>query len=69
MRVKSMDAQEERVPSLFSVPLVLFFVGVFLFIALLNGQRDLALWAILVIGESFRAYVPFIGRPGQGLPG
>ncbi|MFH1487364.1 MAG: DUF58 domain-containing protein [Pseudomonadota bacterium] len=52
-----MDAQDERVPSLFSVPLILFFVGVFLFIALLNGQRDLALWAILVMGVAGGAKV------------
>lgn len=45
-----MNIQEERLPSLFSVPLILVFVGVFLFIALLNGQRDLALWAVFVIG-------------------
>ncbi len=52
-----MDAQDERVPSLFSVPLILFFVGVFLFIALLNGQRDLAHWAILVMGVAGGAKV------------
>ena len=44
-----MYEQEERVPSLFSVPFILFFVGIFLFIALLKGQRDLALWALLVM--------------------
>jgi uncharacterized protein (DUF58 family) len=40
----------ERVPSLFTVPLVIVLVAVILFIALLNGQTDLAVLCLLVIG-------------------
>jgi uncharacterized protein (DUF58 family) len=45
-----MEPQEYRVSSIFIVPLILFFVGVLLFIALLHGQRDLAVFAILILG-------------------
>ena len=44
-----MDAQE-RLPSLFIIPLVLFLVMLALFIALLNGQTELALLSLLVLG-------------------
>lgn len=44
-----MEPQPTRDPTLFSVPLIQFFVGLFLFIALLQGQRDLSLLAILVL--------------------
>jgi uncharacterized protein (DUF58 family) len=37
-----------RVPSLFATSVILFFVGVFFFIALLNGQRDLIILSLLV---------------------
>ena len=39
-----------RAPMSMSWPLILFFVGVLLFIALLHGQRDLAVFAILILG-------------------
>ncbi len=37
-------------PPLFTVSLIQLFVGVLLFVALLNGQRDLAVLALLVLG-------------------
>jgi uncharacterized protein (DUF58 family) len=37
-----------RVPSLFSTSMILFFVGIFFFIALLNKQRDLIILSLLV---------------------
>ena len=43
-----MQELEERVPSIFIVPLILFFVGLLLFVALLNGQRNLALLTVLI---------------------
>ena len=45
-----MDAVERRVSSLFIIPLVLAFVGALLFIALLNGQRDLATLSLILLG-------------------
>ena len=45
-----MEPQEYRVSSIFIVPLIVFFVGVLLFIALLYGQRDLTVFAILILG-------------------
>jgi len=45
-----MEAPETRLPSIFIVPLMQFLVGVCLFIALLNGQRDLTVLALLVLG-------------------
>jgi hypothetical protein len=45
-----MEPQEYRVSSIFIVPLIVFFVGVLLFIALLHGQRDLIVFAILILG-------------------
>ncbi len=39
-----------RVPSLFTTSVILFFVGIFLFIALLNKQRDLIVLSVLVFG-------------------
>jgi uncharacterized protein (DUF58 family) len=44
-----MEPYEERLSSLFAVPLILFFVGCFLFVGLLNGQKDLTVWAMLVL--------------------
>lgn len=41
--------QPRGVPSLFTISLILFFVGIFLFVALLNGQRDLAMLSFLVL--------------------
>jgi len=37
-----------RVPSLFATSVILLFVGIFLFIALLTGQRDLIILSLLV---------------------
>ena len=45
-----MEAQENRVPTIFITPLVQFFVGVLLFVALLHSQRDLSVLALLVLG-------------------
>jgi uncharacterized protein (DUF58 family) len=45
-----MDAVERRVSSLFIIPLVLAFVGVLLFIALLYGQRDLVALSLMLFG-------------------
>jgi uncharacterized protein (DUF58 family) len=42
------DAIARRVPSLFLIPFVLVFVGVFLGIALLNGQRDLTILCLIL---------------------
>ena len=50
-----MQEQEERVPSLFIVPLTQFFVGLFLFIALLNRQQDLAVLALLLLAVAVGA--------------
>jgi len=45
-----MEAQENRLASIFIVPLIQFFVGVLLFVALLHSKRDLAILALLVLG-------------------
>jgi uncharacterized protein (DUF58 family) len=45
-----MDATERRVSSLFIIPLTLAFVGVLLFVALLHGQRDLTILALILFG-------------------
>jgi len=45
-----MEAPETRLPSIFIVPLMQFLVGLCLFVALLNGQRDLTVLALLVLG-------------------
>jgi len=45
-----MESQEGRVPTIFIVPLIQFFAGLLLFVALLHSQRDLAVLAILVLG-------------------
>ncbi|HME45706.1 MAG TPA: DUF58 domain-containing protein [Syntrophorhabdales bacterium] len=45
-----MDTVDRRVPSLFIIPLVLGFVGVLLFIALLYGQRDLITVSLMLFG-------------------
>ena len=44
-----MEAQNQGVPSFFMVSLTQFFVGVLLFIALLNGQRDLIVLSLIVL--------------------
>ena len=40
---------QERVPSLFVIPLIQFFIGALLFVALLCGQRDLTILCLLVL--------------------
>jgi uncharacterized protein (DUF58 family) len=44
-----MQKQEERLPSLFIIPFVLIFVAVFLFVALLQGNRELTIFTILIL--------------------
>jgi uncharacterized protein (DUF58 family) len=44
-----MDQSTSRLPTAFTIPLILFFVGVFLFIALLNRHRDLTVLALLIL--------------------
>jgi len=45
----TVDHQESREPTIFNSLLMIFFVGIFLFIALLYCQNDLALLAILIL--------------------
>lgn len=45
-----MEAQDRGVPTIFVIPLAQFFVGLLLFIALLNGLRDLTILTLLVLG-------------------
>lgn len=45
-----MKPQDQGVPSLFVIPFVQVILGVFLFIALVYGERYLAVWALLVLG-------------------
>jgi len=45
-----MDTTERRLPSLFLIPIVLIIVGLFLFMALLNGQWDLTVLSLLLFG-------------------
>lgn len=49
--------EQDRVPSLFVIPLSLFLVALVLFIALLNGQSDLAVLSLLVLGMATAAKV------------
>ena len=44
-----MSPQEYQPPSIYTALFIQFFVGVFFFIALLNGQRDLALLTLIVL--------------------
>ena len=44
-----MQEYEERLPTLFAIPLIQFFVGLFLFIALLNRQWGLTVLTLLVL--------------------
>jgi uncharacterized protein (DUF58 family) len=50
-----MGEKDRGVPTLFIVPLTLFFVGLLLFVALLVGQRDLAILSILVLSMAIGA--------------
>ncbi|MCX5821726.1 MAG: DUF58 domain-containing protein [Deltaproteobacteria bacterium] len=45
-----MSADDRRLPSLFLIPLTLAIVGLFLFMALLNGQRDLTVLSLILFG-------------------
>ena len=50
-----MEARDRGVPTIFVIPLIQFFVGLLLFIALLHGQRDLVVFSLLVLGVVFGA--------------
>lgn len=50
-----METLESRLPSLFIIPLIQVLVGIFLFIALLHGERGLALLALLLLGIAMAA--------------
>ena len=50
-----MELQEQRVSSIFIIPLMQFFIGLLLFIALLHGQRDLTILGLLLIGLAIGA--------------
>jgi uncharacterized protein (DUF58 family) len=45
-----MNAADRRLPSLFLIPFVLAIVGLLLFMALLNGQRDLTVLSLILFG-------------------
>jgi uncharacterized protein (DUF58 family) len=45
-----MEVQERGVPTVFVIPLIQFFVGALLFVALLYGRRDLVILTLLVLG-------------------
>ena len=45
-----MHSQDRGVPTIFVIPLIYFLVGLFLFIALLHRERNLTIWALLVLG-------------------
>ena len=49
------EGQDRGVPTILVIPLMQFFVGVLLFIALLHGQRDLIVLSLLVLGLVFGA--------------
>jgi uncharacterized protein (DUF58 family) len=52
-----MAVQEQGVPSLFVIPLILLVVGVLLFIALLYGQHDLIVLTLLILGIMMGAWL------------
>jgi len=45
-----MVSQDRGVPTIFAIPLMQFIVGLLLFIALLHGERNLTIFALLVLG-------------------
>jgi uncharacterized protein (DUF58 family) len=47
-----MNPQDRGAPSVFIIPFVQVILGVFLFVALIHGERNLAIWALLVLGLS-----------------
>src|SRR4030042_4649011 len=61
-----MQAQETGVPSFFVIPLMQFFVGALLFIAVLFGQRYLIVLTLLVLGVMVGAR-PWAQRSLSGL--
>jgi uncharacterized protein (DUF58 family) len=50
-----MEERDRGIPTIFVVPLMQFFVGLLLFIALLHGQSDLIVLSLLVLGLVFGA--------------
>jgi uncharacterized protein (DUF58 family) len=52
-----MQIQEERLASIFIIPLFQIFIGVFFFLALLYGFRELALFAGILLGIGIGAYI------------
>jgi uncharacterized protein (DUF58 family) len=50
-----MEERDRGVPTIFVVPLMQFFLGLLLFIALLHGQTDLIVLSLLVLGLAFGA--------------
>jgi uncharacterized protein (DUF58 family) len=50
-----MEERDRGIPTIFVVPLMQFFVGLLLFIALLHGQRDLIVLSLLVLALVFGA--------------
>jgi hypothetical protein len=45
-----METEVERIPSLFAISLIHFFVALLLFVALLHGEHDLVVLSLLVLG-------------------
>ena len=45
-----MKPEDRGVPSIFVIPLAQVILGLLLFVALIHGERDLILWALLVLG-------------------
>ena len=43
-----MEDREERLPTVFAIPLVLIFLGFFLFISLLHGRKDVIFLTVLI---------------------
>ena len=52
-----MSTQEDRLPSVFIIPLMQFFICILLFIALLYDLRDLTLLALLILGITIGAWL------------
>ena len=52
-----MEGQENREASVFVIPLVLFLVGVLLFVSLLHAQRALIVVSVLILGLMILAKV------------
>jgi hypothetical protein len=50
-----MEGQDRAIPTIFATPLIQVFVVGLLMVALLNGQRDLTVLTLLVLGTVFGA--------------